>query len=129
MNSDSPDDALGAPFAPQTLAESVNARERSTSARQAALLAADRCAILLRRSIIRYHESERILDESERVVQQLRAAVEFYARTLRAESFPPETTITLVRGVVDNLNAAVDEKDVLGSAAVRWAIEAYYSAA
>lgn len=78
---------------------------------------------------MRVEDSGEALDESEGVVQQLRDAIHSYAQALRAENFPPETTIILVKGVVGSIVESGDAPVVLETAAARWAIEAYYSAA
>jgi hypothetical protein len=125
---DSEADAIAAPRttlrAPITRAEMGDVRQRSIAAREAMELAVRHCGTFIRHSIYRISKSGLALDESERVVQHLRAAVEFYSKALHADDKSVEAAITMVTGLMDEVEGPVGDKGMLRAAAAQWAMEA-----
>jgi CRP-like cAMP-binding protein len=112
------------PLAPLTRAQLGDVRQRSAAAREAMELAVRHCGTFIRHSIYRISKSGVALDESERVVQHLRAAVQFYIRALHADNKSVEAAITMVTEVVDEVEAPVSDKGMLRAAAAQWAMDA-----
>jgi CRP-like cAMP-binding protein len=114
---------------PASVNPGTTARRHRTMAREAAAAAAERCATAVGSSLKRVERSRSILDESQQGIQQLHAAISLYARVLKLEDAPPEEMVVLVKRVVADLDTGADDKELLRSAAVGWAIDAYYEGA
>jgi hypothetical protein len=92
-------------------------------ARQAALVAAHRYTTHRSPGAARSTP----VDVTIESVAELRIAVEEYVSALRAAGRPPETAVVLVKQVIAEVDASLDDSEILRRDAVRWAIEAYYA--
>jgi hypothetical protein len=77
-------------------------------------------------------ESQRIMDASAALRDQLRAAVTAYVRDLRDDGLPSERVVVLVKSAIREATPPEldpSEARQLMADAVRWTVEAYYEAA
>ena len=110
---------------------------RNTIARARAAIRASRERTALSRSVLtRSAElavaSERTMQASLGLREQLRATVVAYVRQLKADGLPPERVLVLVKAAVLEATPPEFERGearALMEEAVRWSVEAYYEAA
>jgi hypothetical protein len=109
------------------LTHATNDPPDAGAARQAALLAAQRCSVHGVRLAPRLARVSSATKAGDALVVELRVAVEAYVAALKAAGRPPEATVVLVKQVIAEVDASADETEVLRREAVRWTIDAYYA--
>jgi hypothetical protein len=106
--------------------------ERARASVRTAHALTGRSHSLLARAATLVGASERIVQESVDLREQLRASVSAYARRLRAEGQPSERMLILVKTAVREAVPpeldSVELRELLEDV-VRWSVEAYYDAA
>jgi hypothetical protein len=106
--------------------------ERARAAIRASKLQTEHSRALLARSGRLAAASDRVLQESLALREQLRASVTAYVRHLKADGLPAERVLVFVKSAVrEGAAPELDPAEVraLMEDVVRWSVEAYYPAA